>query len=75
MASEVVEELEVFQEDQNNLLQSVKSYQISTFPPDSPQITSTILLLLGPEGEEWPDGWLPWRHPTLNNNNIKQNNR
>ena len=75
MASEVVEELEVFQEDQNNLLQFVKSYQVSMFPPDSPQISSTILLLLGPEGEEWPDGWLPWHHPTLNNNNIKQNNK
>ena len=58
MAPEVVEELEVFQEDQNNLLQFVKSYHVSTFPPDSPQISSTILLLLGPEGEEWPGGWL-----------------
>ena len=45
------------------------------FPRDSPQISSTILLLLGPEGEEWPGGGLPWRHPTLNNNNIKQSNK
>ena len=53
----------------NNNNNLCDNYHVSTFPPSSQQILNTTLLLLGPEGEGWPGGWLPLPHPTLNYNN------